>query len=86
MRKGTVPSAYGGLAAVQAHLQKADVTAAQRALKKLIEDLSAERTANNEEVYVLMRKFVKRVMSPRGKKTPEEVAILPAVVKLLLKK
>ena len=30
--------------------------------------------------------FVHRVLSPRGKKTPEEVAILPAVVKILLKR
>ncbi len=86
MKKGTVPSAYGALAAVQAHLQKADVTAAQKALKQLISDLSTERAIQNAEIYQYMGKFVKRVLSSRGKKTPEEVTALPTVLKMLLKR
>jgi len=51
-----------------------------------MEELANERGARNEELLKKLDKFAARVMSPRWKKTPEEVAILPAVVKLLLKR
>ncbi|MCR4819352.1 MAG: hypothetical protein K5841_10385 [Fretibacterium sp.] len=47
---------------------------------------ASERAANNEELCQELREFTHRLLSSRGKKTPEEVAILPAVVKLLLKR
>jgi len=84
--KEKLPPPYGALEGVMAFLQKSDITAAQKAVKKLMEELASEKTARNEEMLKELHEFAHRVMSVRGKKTPEEVAILPAVVKLLLKR
>ena len=84
--KSKLPPPYTALEGVAAYLQKSDITSAQRALKRLMEELANERGARNEELLKKLDKFAARVMSPRWKKTPEEVAILPAVVKLLLKR
>ena len=84
--KDKLPPPYGALEGVMAFLQKSDITAAQKAVKKLMMDIADERTARNAELYEKLYKFVNHVMSARGKKAPEEVAILPAVVKLLLKR
>ena len=84
--KEKLPPPYGALEGVMSFLQKSDITAAQKAVKKLMEELASEKTARNEELLGKLYKFVNRVMSSRRKKTPEEVAILPAVVKMLLKR
>lgn len=84
--KSQLPAQYGALEAVQAFLQKNDLQSAQKALKRLMQELADERAARNAELLGELYKFAHRVMSLRGKKTPEEVAILPAVVKLLLKR
>lgn len=86
MTKTKLPPPYSTLEGVAAMLGKCDVQAAQKAIKKLMEELTSERAARNAEMLKELDGFVHRVLSPRGKKTPEEVAILPAVVKMLLKR
>lgn len=84
--KSKLPPPYTALEGIAAYIQKSDVTSAQRALKRLMEELANERAARNDVLLKELHEFAHRVMSVRGKKTPEEVAILPAVVKLLLKR
>lgn len=84
--KSKLPPPYTALEGVAAYLQKSDITSAQRALKRLMEELTSERMARNEKMYKELYQFAHRVMSVRGKKTPEEVAALPTVLKMLLKR
>jgi len=84
--KSKLPAPYGALDGILAYLQKSDVTAAQKAVRRLMEEISDERAAQNAELLKKLDAFASRLLSGRGKKTPEEVAILPAVVKLLLKR
>lgn len=84
--KSKLPPPYTALEGISAYLQKSDITSAQRALKRLMEELANERADKNTALLKKLDKFAARILSPRGKKTPEEVAILPAVVKILLKR
>ena len=85
MKKG-LPPPLGTLTEVLELISKTRNQEAAKLLKKIIEELTSERADKNTELLKKLNKFAARILSPRGKKTPEEVAILPAVVKLLLKR
>ena len=85
MKKG-LPPPFGTLTEVLELISKSRIPEAEKVLKRVIEEVTSERAARNAEMLKELDGFVHRVLSPRGKKTPEEVAILPAVVKLLLKR
>lgn len=85
MKKG-LPPPFGTLTEVLELISKGRIPEAEKVLKRVIEEVTSERAARNAEMLKELDGFVHRVLSVRGKKTPEEVAILPAVVKLLLKR
>ncbi len=84
--KKELPPPFGTLTKVLELINNTRNPEAAKVLKEIIAELTSERMARNEKMYKELYQFAHRVMSVRGKKTPEEVAILPAVVKILLKR
>ena len=52
--------------------------------RMLFEPEKAEKDMQNEEVQIMLLDFIRRVSADGGNKTPEEVRILPEMLRLYI--
>ena len=84
--KAEAPDTYKAVLNINFHSRKG-VKAMLAEIEKrrmLFESEKAEKDMQNEEVQTMLMDFIRRVSADGGNKTPEEVRILPEMVRLYI--